>query len=76
MADIMASVQVVHDEPGKVPSVKEEASQEPHFTSGLDPNTQIVDFIFKKEVECLPFNLIYSYQEVFSLHDEDLGYCD
>ena len=94
MVDIMASVQVVHDEPGKMPSVQEEASQEPHPTFGPHPNTQVADFNFYKEVKHLPFklnvgdvplgkehqakfiDLICSKQEVFSLHDEDLGYCD
>ena len=92
LADIMASVKVVHNEPDQVPL--KEASQEPHPTFGSNPNTQAADFDFKKEVECLSFklslgdvpldkkhqakfiDLIYSNQEVFSLHDEDLGYCD
>ena len=91
LADITASVKVVYDEPDQVPS-KEEASKEPCPIFGPHPNTQTVDFDFKKEVQCLPFklnladvllnkehqakyiDLIYSNQEVFSLHDEDLGY--
>ena len=43
MADIMASVKVVHDEPDKVPS-KEKASQQPHPTFGPCPNSQAADF--------------------------------
>ena len=88
LADIMATVKSVHDEPGVKPSA------EPHPTFGPHPNTSAADFNFKQEVEHLPFklnlgdvhlekehqarfiNLIYSNQEVFSLHDEDLGYCN
>ena len=40
MADIMASVQVVHNEKGKMSS-KEEARGEPHSTFGPHPNTQV-----------------------------------
>ena len=87
-ADIMATVNFIHDEPGTKPSA------EPHPTFRPCPNTSVADFDFQQEVECLPFklnlgdvplekehqarfiNLIYSNQEVFSLHDEDLGYCD
>ena len=54
MADVMASVQAVHDEPDKVPS-KEEASQEPHPTFEPCPNSHMADFNFKKEVEHLSF---------------------
>ena len=93
MADIIAPVKVVHNEPEQVPS-KEEASQEPHPTFGTCPNTHMTDFYFKKEIEHLPFklnlgditldkehqtkfiDLIYSNQEVFSLHDKDLCYCN
>ena len=93
LADIMASVKVVHNEPDMV-SLKKEASQEPHPTFGPHPNTQGIDIDFKKEIEHLPFklnlgdipldkehqtkfiNLICSNQEVFSLHNEDLGYCN
>ena len=84
----MATVKLVHNEPGTKPSA------EPIPTFGPHPNTNAADFNFQQEVECLPFklnlehvpleeehqarfiNLIYSNQEVFSLHDEDLGYCD
>ena len=91
-ADIMATVQVVHNEPATKPS--KEANDEPHSKFGPHPNTKVADFDFQKEVEHLPFklnlgdvhldkkhqakfiDLIYSNQEVFSLHDEDLGSCD
>ena len=92
LADIMATVKSVHDEPDPMPS--KEANKEPHPSFGLHPNTKAADFDFQKEVEHLPFKLnlgdipldkehqaklielIYSNQEVFSLHHEDLGYCD
>ena len=88
LADIMANVKLVHNEPGTKPS------DEPHPTFGPHPNTSVADFEFQQEVECLPFklnlgdvplekehqarfiDLIYSNQEVLSLHDEDLGYCN
>ena len=91
-ADIMATVNVVHDEPDTKPS--NEANKEPHPTFGPHPNTGVAGLDFQKEIEHLPFklnlgdvhldkehlarfiNLIYGNQEVFSLHDEDLGYCD
>ena len=87
-ADIMATVKLVHNEPGTKPSTEPCPTFRPH------PNTSVADFNFQQEVEHLPFkhnlediplekehqarfiNLIYSNQEVFSLHDEDLGYCD
>ena len=89
--DIMATVEVVHNEPDTKPS--KEANKGPHPTFGPCPNTDAADFDFQKEVEHLPFNLnlgdihldkehqakfidlIYSNQEVFSMHDEDMGYC-
>ena len=56
---------------------------------GPRPDTQSADFNFEAEVKCLPFklnltciqqsqfiDLIYDHPEVFSLHDEDLGFCD
>ena len=88
LADIMATVKSVHNEPGTKPSA------EPCPTFGPHPNTSAADFDFQQEVEHLHFklnlgdvplekehqarfiNFIYSNQEVFSLHDEDLGYCD
>ena len=50
MAVIMASIQLVHNEPGPMPSGKE-ASQDPYPTFGPHPNTQVADFNFEKEVE-------------------------
>ena len=88
LADIMATVKSVQNEPGTKPSA------DPHPTFGPHSYTSVADFNFQKQVDCLPFklnlgdvplekehqarfiNLIYSNQEVFSLHDEDLGYCD
>ena len=77
LADIMATVKSVHDEPGTKPSA------EPCPTFGPHPNTSAADFDFQQEVERLPFklhlgdvhlekehqtrfiDLIYSNQEVF-----------
>ena len=88
LADIMATVKSVHDEPDIKPSA------EPCPTFGPHPKTHAADFDFKQEVEPLPFklnlgdvhlekehqarfiDLIYGNQMVFSLHDEDLGYCN
>ena len=92
VADIMATVNMVHNEPDTKPS--NEANKEPHPIFGPHPNTNVANFDFQKEVEHLAFklnlgdiqldkeqqarfiNLVYSNQEVFSLHDEDLGYCN
>ena len=92
LADIMATVKAVHDETDTKPPM--ENIKEPHPTFGPCPNTEVADFDFQKEVECLPFklslgdikldkehqarfiNLVNSNQEVFLLHDEDLGYCN
>ena len=89
-ADIMASIKAVPNEPDQMPS-KEEASPEPCPTLGPCSNIQVADFDLKKEIEHLPFkinlgdvpldkeqkaNLIYSNQEVFSLYNEDLSYCN
>ena len=64
-------------------------------TFGNRPDTNLANFNFKNEIDCLPFqlnigkeanltrdqqscfiNVVYDNKEVFSLHDEDLGYCD
>ena len=92
LADIMATVNMVHNEPDTKPS--NEANKEAHPTFGPCLNTNVADFDFQKEIEHLPFklnlgdvhlnkehqakciDLIYSNQEVFSLHNEDLGYCN
>ena len=91
LADILATVKAVHNEPDTKPS--KEAIDEHCPTIGPCPNIKAADFDFQKEVEHLPFKLnlgdilldkghqakfidfIYSNQEVFSLHDEDLGCC-
>ena len=94
MAETMASLQVVHNEPEPIPSAMKEANQELCPTFGPHSNTQFTNFNFEKEVEHLPFNLnlgdvplnkdhqakftasIYNKQEVLSLHDKDLDYCN
>ena len=55
LADIMATVKAVHDEPDTKPS--KEVNKETHPTFGPCPNTKAADFDFQKEVECLPFKL-------------------
>ena len=50
-ADIMAAVKLVHNEPGTKPSA------ETCPTFGPCPNTDVVDFNFQQEVECLHFKL-------------------
>ena len=84
LADIITTVKAVHDEPDTNPL--KEANIEPHLKFGPHSNTNVADFDFQKEVECLPFklnledihldkehqakfiDLIYSNQDVFSLH--------
>ena len=51
LADIMATVKLVHDEPGT------KTSAEPHPTFGPHPNTVVADFNFQQEVEHLFFKL-------------------
>ena len=55
LADIMATVKAVHDEPDTKSS--KETNKEPHPTLGPHPNTKVADFDFQKEVEHLPFKL-------------------
>ena len=43
---------------------------------GLPFKLNLGDVPLEKEHEAKFINLIYSNQEVFSLHNEDLGYCD
>ena len=87
-ADIISTVKSVHDEPGTKPS----ADLYPTFgpcpnTSVADFNFQqeveclpfklnLEDIPLEKEHQARFINLIYSNQEVFSLHDEVLDYCD
>ena len=49
LTNIMASIQMFHDELGQMPSEKE-GSKEPHHAFGPCPNTQVADFNFEKEV--------------------------
>ena len=87
-ADIMANVKLVHNEPGTEPSAEPCPTFGPHpNTSVADFNFQqevehlpfklnLGDVHLEKEHQARFINLIYSNQEVFSLHDEDLGYCN
>ena len=85
-ADIMATEKSVHDESGTKPS----AEPHPTFGPCLNANVadfnfqQEVEYLpFKLNLWYVPLekdhqarfiNIIYSNQEAFSLHDEDLGY--
>ena len=91
-ADIMATVKTVHDEPDLIPSKKANKEPCPTFgphpnTKAADFDFQkevehlpfkfnLGDVLLDKEHQAKLIDLIYSNQEVFSLHDEDLGYCD
>ena len=87
-ADTMAAVKSVHDELGTKPSAEPHPTFGPHpNTSAADFDFQqevehlpfklnLGDVPFDKEHQARFINLIYSNQEVFSLHDKDLGYCD
>ena len=54
-ADIMVTVNAVHDKPDTKPS--NEANKEPCPTFGPSPNTDVADFDFQKEIECVLFKL-------------------
>ena len=91
-ADIMATVKVVHNEPDPMPSKEANKEPCPTFgpcpnTKVADFDSQkeveclpfklnLGDILLDKEHQAKFINLIYSNQEVFSLHDKDLGYCD
>ena len=87
-ADIMATVKSVHDEPGTKPSAEPRPTFGPRpNTSAAEFDFQqeverlpfklnLGDVHLEKEHQARFIDLIYSNQEVFSLHDEDLGYCD
>ena len=90
-ADIMATVKAVHNEPDTKPAtenVKEPHSTfGPHpNTDATDFDFQKVeclpfklnlgDIPLEKEHQAKFINLIYSNQAVFSLRDEDQGYCN
>ena len=84
----MATVKSVHDEPGTKPSAEPYPTFGPHPNTSVahfDFQQEVEHLPFKlnlgdvpleKEHQARFINLIYSNQEVFSLHDEDLGYCD
>ena len=87
-ADIMATLKSVHDDPSTKPSAEPCPTFGPHpNTSAADFDFQqevehlpfklnLGDIHLDKEHQARFIDLIYSNQEVFSLHDEDLGYCD
>ena len=88
----MASMRVVHDEPEQVPSKEASQEPFPTFGPCSNTQVPHFDFKkegehlpFKLNLGDVPLywehqakfiDLIYSKQEVLSLHDEDLGYCD
>ena len=88
----MATVKVVHDEPDTKPSKEANKEPHPTFgpcpnTDAADFDFQkevehlpfklnLGDILLDKEHQARFINLIHSNQEVFSLRDEDLGYCD
>ena len=84
----MATVKLVHDEPDTKPSAEPRPTFGPHpNTSVADFNFQqeverlpfklnLGDVHLEKEHQARFIDLVYSNQEVFSLHDEDLGYCN
>ena len=91
-ADTMATVKAVHDEPDTKPVKEADKESHPKFGSHPNTKAADFDFQkeveylpFKLNLGDVPLDgehqakfidLIYSNQEVFSLHDEDLGYCD
>ena len=87
-ADIMATVKSVHDEPDVKPSAEPCPTFGPRpNTSVADFNFKqevehlpftlnLGDVHLEKEHQARFIDMIYSNQEVFSLHDEDLGYCN
>ena len=87
-ADIMATVKSVHDESDIKPSAEPRPTFGSHpNTSAADFNFKqevehlpfklnLGDVHLEKEHQASFIDLIYSNQEVFSLHDEDLGYCN
>ena len=87
-AGIMATVKSVHDEPDTKPSTEPCPLFGPHpNTDVADFNSQkevehlpfklnLGDITLEREHQAKFINLIYSNQEIFSLYDEDLGYCN
>ena len=88
LADIMATVNWFMMKPGTKPSAEPHPTFGPHpNTNVTDCNVQqevehlpfklnLGNIPLEKEHQARFINLIYSNQEVFSLHDEDLGYCN
>ena len=92
LADIMTSVKVVLDEPEEVPLKEASQEPHPTFgpcpnTQVADFNfkKEVEHLPFRLNLRNLPLDrehqtkfidLIYRNQEVFSLQDEDLDYCD
>ena len=88
----MATVKTVHNEPESNPSKEANKEPHPTFGSCSNTKVADFDFqkevkhlpfklnlgdvLLDKEHQAKFIDLIYSNQEVFSLHDEDLGYCD
>ena len=88
----MATVKVVHNEPDTMPSKEANKEPCPTFglcpyIKVADFNFQkeveclpfklnLVDIHLDKEHQSKFSDLIYNNHKVFSLHDEDLGYCD
>ena len=88
----MATVEMVHDEPNIKPLKEVSKEPHPTFgpcpntdAGDFDFQKEVEHLPFKlnlgdihldKEHKARFINLIYSNQEVFSFHDEDLGYCD
>ena len=88
LADILATVKLDHYEPDTKPLTVPHPKFGPHpNTDVADFNFQeeveslpfklnLGDIPLEKEHQAKFIHLIYSNQEVFSLHDEDLGYCN
>ena len=87
-ADIMATVKSVHDDPGVKPSAEpcptfgpcpNTSAADLNFKQGVESlpfKLNLGDVHLEKEHQARFIDLIYSNQEVFSLQDEDLGYCN
>ena len=87
-ADIMATVKLVHNEPDTKPSNEPHPTFGPHpntHASDFNFQKEVEHLPFKlnlgnvpleKEHQAKFINLIYSNQEVFTLYDDDLGYCN
>ena len=92
LVDIISTMNVVHDEPDTKPSNEANKEPCPTFgpcpntdAANFDFQKEVEHLPFKfnlgdvqldKEHQARFINLVYSNQEVFSLHDEDLGYCN